>query len=88
MLPADWLSEKHGAERDRAGRAALQKGGYTDEGIAAVEKLMEEYGIPDHEAAASLHEKLQPPAEPVHLAAGFCRRTARKRPRTTRPIRL
>lgn len=47
------------------GKGKLREAGYTDEGIAAVEKLMEERGIPDHEAAASLHEKLQPPPEPV-----------------------
>lgn len=47
------------------GKGKLREAGYTDEGIAAIEKLMEERGIPDHEAAASLHDKLQPPPEPV-----------------------
>ena len=46
----------------------LMRSGYTDDGVAAVEKLAEERGIPDLEAAAALFEKLNPPAEPAHPA--------------------
>ena len=48
-----------------AGRATLRDDGYTQEGIDAVEQLMEKRGIADHEAARALHEKLNPPPEPV-----------------------
>ena len=48
-----------------AGRAKLRDGGYTPEGVEAVEKLMEDRGIADHEAARALHERLNPPAEPA-----------------------
>jgi hypothetical protein len=47
------------------GRAELREAGYNDEGIASVEKLMEQEGVPSHKAAAALHEKLHPPPEPV-----------------------
>jgi len=43
----------------------LLRGGYTDEGVTAVEKLAEERGIPDLEAAAALFEKLNPPPDPA-----------------------
>lgn len=48
-----------------AGKKLLRDAGYTDEGIAAVEQLMEQRGIADHEAARALHERLNPPAEPA-----------------------
>ena len=47
------------------GRGKLRDAGYTQEGLEAVEKLMEERGIADHEAARALHERLNPPAEPA-----------------------
>lgn len=47
------------------GRAALRKKGYTDEGIAAVEKLMQDEGIIHYEAAASLLASRTPPEEAV-----------------------
>jgi hypothetical protein len=48
-----------------AGKKLLRDAGYTEEGIDAVEQLMEQRGIADHEAARALHEKLNPPAEPA-----------------------
>lgn len=47
------------------GRGKLKSTGYTDEGIDKIEKLMEERGIADHDAAAALYDRLNPPAEPV-----------------------
>lgn len=52
------------------GRSALRAQGYTDEGIATIEKFMEERGVADHELAAAAHEKMFPPAEPVRSAGG------------------
>ena len=52
---ASWESQKNG----------LRAEGWMDEGIAEVEKLAQERGIVDLEAAALLHQKLHPPAEPV-----------------------
>ncbi len=40
----------------------LRQNGYTAEGVAAIEKLAEERGIPDLEAASALFDKLHPPA--------------------------
>ena len=46
-------------------KSSLLKAGYTDEGIAAVEKLAEERGLPDLEAAAALFDRLNPPPDPA-----------------------
>jgi hypothetical protein len=46
-----------------AGRKALREQRYTKEGIEAVEKFMEERGIPDHLVAAAYLEKQNPPQE-------------------------
>lgn len=46
-----------------AGRSWLRKQGYQDEGIEKVEKLMQDRGIPDYEAAALLFERTQPKDE-------------------------
>jgi len=43
----------------------LRDEGWMDDGIAEVEKLAQERGIVDLEAAALLHQKLHPPAEPI-----------------------
>lgn len=51
--------------RITSGRAALRKAGWTDEGIAKVEKKMEDRGLADYEAAAALVEKEEPPEEPI-----------------------
>jgi len=47
------------------GRSKLRASGYTDEGLAEVEKFMEEKGVADHEVAAAAFERMHPPAEPV-----------------------
>jgi len=46
-------------------KAKLRDAGYYDDAIEAIEKLAQERGIPDLEAAAALHEKLHPPASPA-----------------------
>lgn len=51
-------------------RAVLRKNGYTDEGIEAVERLAQERGIVDLEAAEALFAKLHPPEPPV-TPSGF-----------------
>ncbi|MBU6232194.1 hypothetical protein KGP36_06125 [Patescibacteria group bacterium] len=55
------------------GRRSLSRSGYTEEGIKAVEALMEKKGITDHEAGAALYEKTNPPETPVEpsTAGGF-----------------
>jgi hypothetical protein len=47
------------------GRAKLRADGVTQEGVEAVEKLMEDEGIPSHEAARLLYERRNPPPEPA-----------------------
>jgi len=47
------------------GKAKLRGQGYTEEGLEEVHKLMEERGIADHEAAAALYERMNPPPEPL-----------------------
>lgn len=39
--------------------------GYTSEGIAAIEKLAQDRGIADLDAAAALFDRINPPAEPI-----------------------
>lgn len=53
-----------------AGKAKLRKDGWTDDGIAAVEKVMEERGIVDVEIAAAYYEKLHPPQAPITPRTG------------------
>lgn len=48
-----------------AGRARLKADGFTQEGIEAVEKLMETRGIADYDAAAALYERTQPKEDSV-----------------------
>jgi hypothetical protein len=43
----------------------LRRTGWTDDGIKAVEKLMDEKGILDVEIAAAYHEKQHPPQAPA-----------------------
>lgn len=52
-----------------AGRQALREQRYTPEGIQAVEKFMEERGIPDHLVAAAYLEKQNPPQEVMNPRA-------------------
>lgn len=48
------------------GKMQLRKEGWTDEGIAGVEKLMDEKGLLDPLDAAAIFEKLHPPQQPVN----------------------
>jgi hypothetical protein len=48
-----------------AGRKLLTQSGYNEEGVKAVEKLMEERGIADHEDALVIYERLHPPQQPI-----------------------
>ena len=52
-----------------AGRAALRDQRYTPEGIEAVEKFMNDRGIPDHLVAAAYLEKQNPPQEVMNPRA-------------------
>lgn len=45
------------------GRQYLRDKQYTEDGITAVEKMMQERGLADYEAAEALFAKMQPPAE-------------------------
>ena len=47
------------------GRAKLRRAQYTEEGITAIEKFMEEKGLVDHEIGAAAFERLHPPAAPA-----------------------
>jgi hypothetical protein len=47
------------------GRRKLKDTGWMDEGIASVEKLMQDRGISDYDAAAALWEKENPKEEPI-----------------------
>lgn len=47
------------------GQGRLREQGYTAEGIGAIEKIMEERGIVDHEVAAAYFDRLNPPTTPV-----------------------
>lgn len=51
--------------RFASGRAALKKQKWTEEGIKALEELMEKNGIVDHEIGVAYFEKLHPPQTPV-----------------------
>lgn len=65
------------AERERAARVSeftnswekakgeLRAQGYTDDGVVAIEKLAQERGIADLQAAAALFDKLNPPQQPI-----------------------
>jgi hypothetical protein len=48
-----------------AGRKILATNGYNEEGVKAVERLMEERGIADHEDALVIYERLHPPQQPI-----------------------
>lgn len=48
-----------------AGLAKLRSRGWTDDGIKAVEKIMEDEGILNPEIAANHYEKLHPPPQPA-----------------------
>lgn len=51
--------------RYEAGRKLLAQNGYNEDGVKAIEKLMEERGIADHEDALVVYERLHPPQQPI-----------------------
>lgn len=68
----DDKAERAKQERERSttdyierNRKVLRDQGFQKEGIEAVEKLMQERGLTDYEAAAALFERSQPKDEPV-----------------------
>ncbi len=52
------------------GRQGLKSSGYTEEGIQAVEKFMEEKGLVDHEIGAAAFERLMPAPDPIRSVGG------------------
>lgn len=60
-------AEKLGAidTRMKAGLQQLRRDGWTEEGVKAVEKIMEDQGILDPEIAAAYYEKKNPPPAPM-----------------------
>lgn len=52
-------------------KAEFRRQGWTDDGIAGVEKLMEEKGMLDFRDAAVLFEKAHPPAAPATPGGGI-----------------
>lgn len=59
------------AQRQTAGLAQLRKQGYTDEGVAAVQKLMEDKGLLDVDDAVAIFERANPPQMPSTPQGGM-----------------
>lgn len=59
------------AARQTTDFAKLRKGGYTDEGIAAIQKLMEDEGITKVDNAVAIFERANPPAMPSTPQGGL-----------------
>jgi hypothetical protein len=59
------------AARQTAGLAKLRRDGYTDEGVAAVQKLMEDKGLLDVEDAVAIFERANPPQMPSTPQGGM-----------------
>jgi hypothetical protein len=59
------------ADRQTKGLAQLRKQGYTDEGVAAVQKLMEDKGLLDVEDAVAIFERANPPQMPSTPQGGM-----------------
>ncbi len=59
------------AQRQSAGLAQLRKQGYTDEGVAAVQKLMEDKGLLDVDDAVAIFERANPPQMPSTPQGGM-----------------
>jgi predicted amidohydrolase YtcJ len=59
------------AERQTAGLAKLRRDGYTDEGVAAVQKLMEDKGLLDVDDAVAIFERANPPQLPANPGGGI-----------------
>jgi hypothetical protein len=53
------------ADKQSKAIAQLRRQGYTDEGVAAIEKLMETKGLLDVEDAVAIFERANPPQMPV-----------------------
>lgn len=54
----------------QTGQQKARAAGYTDDGLKALETMMEERGIFDHEIAMPFFEKLHPPPEPTTVGSG------------------
>ncbi len=59
------------ADRQTRGLAQLRKAGYTDEGVAAVQKLMEDKGLLDVDDAVAIFERANPPQMPSTPQGGM-----------------
>lgn len=59
------------AQRQTAGLAQLRRQGYTDEGVAAVQKLMEDKGLLDVDDAVAIFERANPPQMPSTPQGGM-----------------
>ena len=59
------------ADRQATDFAKLRKSGYTDEGIAALQKLMEEEGITKVNNAVAIFERNNPPPAPSTPSGGL-----------------
>jgi hypothetical protein len=59
------------ADKQTAGLSRLRKAGYTDEGVAAVQKLMEDKGLLDVDDAVAIFERNHPPAIPATPGGGI-----------------
>lgn len=53
------------AQKQTAGLARLRKAGYTDEGVTAIQKLMDDKGLLEVEDAVAIFERNNPPQIPV-----------------------
>lgn len=53
------------ASKQTEGLARLRRAGYTDEGVAAIQKVMEDKGLFDVEDAVAIFERNNPPQTPV-----------------------
>src|SRR5258707_14540505 len=53
------------ALKQTEGLAKLRRAGYTDEGVAAIQKLMEDKGLFDVDDAVAIFERNNPPQAPV-----------------------
>jgi len=59
------------AQKQKEGFTALRRQGYTDEGIQAIEKLMETKGLLDVNDAVAIFEKSNPPPTPSSPSGGM-----------------
>lgn len=59
------------ADRQTKGLAKLRSAGYTDEGVAAVQKLMEDKGLLDVDDAVAIFERHNPPQTPTTPSGGI-----------------